>query len=259
VPDVDGDAPDPKAKRLDYVFFADNAQYTGQEWAVEELRVGMTMRHPTLQCSLSDHFSIETTLVRRSSSTQQQQQQQQKQKQNPLTTTNNMIHHLPPATYELIQQMIAQYDLRERRQRKWRIAHFFAAFTISLGCLVAVWWSPRNFVAFLLMLLSTLGLAAGVVDGLMGFLFVGSELRALRVFAWEIDMAVGRARRGVELGDDDGSRNSDGNRGNDGSGAGSEEHQQQQQEQDNGGGKLLDAEIASRDDIEAESGIERMK
>jgi sphingomyelin phosphodiesterase 2 len=51
---------------------------------------------------------------------------------------------------------------------------------------VAVWWSPKNFVAFILMLVSTLGLSAGVIDGLIGGLFVGSEIRALKEFEWEI-------------------------------------------------------------------------
>jgi sphingomyelin phosphodiesterase 2 len=60
---------------------------------------------------------------------------------------------------------------------------------ISVGCLIAVWWSPRNFVAFLLMLVSTLGLGAGVIDGLIGGLFVGSEIRALKEFEWEISNA----------------------------------------------------------------------
>jgi sphingomyelin phosphodiesterase 2 len=63
------------------------------------------------------------------------------------------------------------------------------AFVVSIGCLVAVWWSPRNFVAFLLMLLSTLGLGLGVIDGLIGGLFIGSEIRALKEFEWEISNA----------------------------------------------------------------------
>jgi sphingomyelin phosphodiesterase 2 len=31
-----------------------------------------------------------------------------------------------------------------------------------------------------------LGLSAGVIDGLIGGLFVGSEIRALKEFEWEI-------------------------------------------------------------------------
>ncbi|KAF7190682.1 Inositol phosphosphingolipids phospholipase C [Pseudocercospora fuligena] len=179
---VDPQALDPKAKRLDYIFFADNAATTGQQWQVIDAKVGMTMRHPTLRCSLSDHFSIETTLFR-----------QPVPKDRPSLPFSPM-RYLPHSTYLAIQNMIAKYDLRERKQRKYRIAHFFLQFGISIGCLIAVWWSPRNFVSFLLMFLSTLGLSAGVIDGLMGFLFVGSELRALREFKHEIDTAAERAK-----------------------------------------------------------------
>jgi sphingomyelin phosphodiesterase 2 len=45
------------------------------------------------------------------------------------------------------------------------------------------------------MLLSTLGFAAGVLDGLIGGFFVSSELRALKEFEWEIE----NARRAAEL------------------------------------------------------------
>lgn len=51
------------------------------------------------------------------------------------------------------------------------------------------------------MLLSTLGLSAGVIDGLIGGLFVGSELRALKEFEWEIKNARGAAG-GVEHDDE---------------------------------------------------------
>lgn len=42
------------------------------------------------------------------------------------------------------------------------------------------------------MLVSTLGLGAGIIDGLIGGLFVGSELRALKEFEWEIRNVAGR-------------------------------------------------------------------
>jgi sphingomyelin phosphodiesterase 2 len=92
--------------------------------------------------------------------------------------------------------MIKKYQLRERMQRRLRLSHFVGSVFISIGCFIAVWWSPRNFVAFILMLLSTLGLFAGVIDGLIGGLFVGSEIRALKEFEWEISNA--RAAAGGE-------------------------------------------------------------
>jgi sphingomyelin phosphodiesterase 2 len=85
--------------------------------------------------------------------------------------------------------MIEKYRLRERGQRRLRLGHFVGGLVVSIGCLVAVWWSPRNFVAFLLMLLSTLSLSTGVIDGLIGGLFIGSEIRALKEFEWEISNA----------------------------------------------------------------------
>jgi sphingomyelin phosphodiesterase 2 len=43
------------------------------------------------------------------------------------------------------------------------------------------------------MFISTIGLSAGVIDGLMGGLFVGSELRALKEFEWEVSNVKARA------------------------------------------------------------------
>jgi len=173
---VDPKAPDYKAKRLDYVFFASNPDH---RWDVGDVEVGMKMRHPTLKCSLSDHFSIETTLIR--------------QKSNPDGESTKMIQYLPVETYDEILAMIAKYDTRERKHRRYGLVHLAAQIAVAVGCLVAVWWSPRNFVAFLLMLLSALGLSAGILHGLIGGLFVGSELRALKEFEFEIKNARERA------------------------------------------------------------------
>jgi sphingomyelin phosphodiesterase 2 len=63
---VDPARPDPRGKRLDYVFAStgprelDDGAVGG--WVVRDARVGMTARHPDLGCSLSDHFSVEVTL-----------------------------------------------------------------------------------------------------------------------------------------------------------------------------------------------------
>jgi len=177
---VDPDAPDPRARRLDYVFLADNVRETGYRWEIEGMEVGMRMRHPTLMCSLSDHFSIETTLVRSQAS--------KGASRRPKMTTP-----LPPDTYDIILAMISKYDARERGQRRHRLARFGVSIFVSLGCFVAVWWSPRNYVAFIMLLVSTLGFGGGVLEGLMGGLFVGSELRALREFRHEIERAQEQA------------------------------------------------------------------
>jgi sphingomyelin phosphodiesterase 2 len=94
--------------------------------------------------------------------------------------------YLPVETYDTILSMIYKYTARQRQQRRLRLLHFCGETCIAIGCLVAVWWSPHNYVSFILMLLSTVGFAAGVLDGLIGGFFVSSELRALKEFEWEI-------------------------------------------------------------------------
>ncbi|PNS14289.1 hypothetical protein CAC42_6802 [Sphaceloma murrayae] len=174
--EVRGDELDPNSQRLDYVFFGGEMDGEAGEWEVKDVNVGMTERHPTLKCSLSDHFSVEATVVRRAGTSK-----------GPGATAERA--KLPLQAFDEILDMIKGYELRERKQRRLRLGHFGAELVVAIACLIATWFSPRNFVCFLLMLLSTLGLSAGVIDGLMGGLFVGSELRALREFEWEISNA----------------------------------------------------------------------
>ncbi|KAI7126164.1 hypothetical protein KC352_g32051, partial [Hortaea werneckii] len=207
---IDPATPDLRAKRLDYVFFARPAH---RAWEVHEAEVGMTMRHPRLKCSLSDHFSIETTLVRRQKDDDDDVATKSTPTQDP-PPTDQMSSFLPLKTYDEILSMIATYDVRERRQRRQRLTHFGLELCLSIGCLIAVWWSPRNFVSFLLMLLSTLGLSAGVLDGLMGGFFVASELRALREFEFEMRSSreAAAAAAAAAGGDGDGDGDGDGAR-----------------------------------------------
>ncbi|KAI1101115.1 DNase I-like protein [Jackrogersella minutella] len=80
------DMPDPRGKRIDYIFFSPQISTTTNPllkglnqarashdvsepstktkgWVVKDVRVGMLSRHPELGCSLSDHFSVEATLL----------------------------------------------------------------------------------------------------------------------------------------------------------------------------------------------------
>ncbi|KAH8676606.1 Endonuclease/exonuclease/phosphatase [Tricladium varicosporioides] len=214
--EIPGDRIDPKAKRLDYVFASTAFDASHPElggWVVKAAKVGMLERHPELQCSLSDHFSVEATLIHSKAIEAEATKEEEDNAlqngaflQSPTSSEFRQLHsqfkhsedpHLPLATYDEILAMVHKYRAREGKQRRWRLYHFLGSLMISIGCLIAVWWSPRNFVAFLLMLLSTLGLSAGVIDGLIGGLFVGSELRALKEFEWEISNA--KAAAGGEL------------------------------------------------------------
>ena len=195
--------PDPYAKRLDYIFLGDGScppSFPKPRWAISHARMSMIERHPTLGCSLSDHFAVEALITRI---------QDNSDSAVPTTNNNNndndntpqiipqdatLSKMLTPDTYDLILDMIDKYILRERSQRLWRIAHFFLSVFISIGCFVGVWWSPLpdghlGYVAFILTFVSTLSFGAGILDGLIGFLFVSSEIRALKEFDWEVKNA----------------------------------------------------------------------
>ncbi|EKG17628.1 Endonuclease/exonuclease/phosphatase [Macrophomina phaseolina MS6] len=178
---VEDTVEDPRAKRLDYIFFScgesSPSANNDTDWVLDKVDVGMMQRHPQLRCSLSDHFSVEVTIRRADNSSPPNGHSAPSRPLSPV---------LPVSAYDEILAMIQKYTAREYRQRRFRLCHFVGQFFLAIGCLIAVWWSPRNFVSFILMLVSTLGLSAGVIDGLIGGLFVGSELRALREFEWEI-------------------------------------------------------------------------
>ena len=208
---------DPNAKRLDYVFAnigPNPYRPNGDAWEVKTVKVGMTERHPTLGCSLTDHFSVECTLTRIPFTPQQPLKENMRLNSTPtpnhtksaLNATSTIISSssprqalLPLSTYDEILAMITKYTARERFQRRFRLSNFLLSFFFSIGCWTAIWWSPRNYISFILIFLSSLGLAAGVIDGLIGGLFVGSEIRALKEFEWEIRNVRDRKER-VEKG-----------------------------------------------------------
>jgi sphingomyelin phosphodiesterase 2 len=198
---------DPKSKRLDYIFFSG----IGRGWKVADVKVALTERHPSLLCSLSDHFAVQATVER--SHTKPPTPAAGVEARAALNDTDTDDPSLEVAGfddkdfdraisavptqgrvgqdfYKDILRMVETYKLRERRQRRYGLLHFVGAALTSIGCFVAVWWSPRNFVAFILILLSTFGIMAGTLNGLIGGFFVGTELRALAEFEWEVRNAL---------------------------------------------------------------------
>ena len=192
--EVDASVPDPDAKRLDYIFFGNGRRTDSIPWAVTAVNVGMMGRHSTLRCSLSDHFSVEATLERALPNlTKQVDASAQVSNSLPSSSSSGIQQTLSPEAYDEILEMIRVYTLRERKQRRLRLGHFTLQLLISIGCWIAVWWAPHNYVSFILMLFSSLGLSAGVIDGLIGGLFVSAELRSLKEFEWDIVNARNRA------------------------------------------------------------------
>ncbi|OJJ45400.1 hypothetical protein ASPZODRAFT_586943 [Penicilliopsis zonata CBS 506.65] len=197
---VDTKTLDPRAKRLDYIFVGDGGYppaFPAPKWKVESANVAMTSRHPTLRCSLSDHFAVEAVIARNGARTQpppppDKESSHADDDEEYVAVSGHTDSQAPntiltPETYDHILAMIDKYVARERSQRRWRLAHWLASVAISIGCFVAAWWTGSvPYVAFILTLVSTLSFAAGVLDGLIGGLFVSGELRALKEFEWEV-------------------------------------------------------------------------
>ncbi|KAI5846529.1 Endonuclease/exonuclease/phosphatase [Morchella snyderi] len=205
---------DPHAKRLDYVFHSPSTS------SVRDVTVGMTepMSMPSQTggkggaggyATLSDHFSVEVHL---SLTPNPAQQAALAAARAPPRVPEAMLvdvagdaragearlagqvgeveceRYLPVGIIDEVQALIRSYTRREEGEYFWRIAHFWGSLPVLVGCHVAVWWSPHNAVAFALMLVAWVVAVTGGLDGLIGFLFMGSELRALREFEEEMRM-----------------------------------------------------------------------
>jgi sphingomyelin phosphodiesterase 2 len=218
---VDGSQEDPKGRRLDYIFVGDGGyapSFPAPRWNIEGAWVTMMQRHPTLKVSLSDHFGVETVITRSLQATttadaipdETRQPEPENaddhgfavQPSSQLHPTSAPSTALTVETYDDILALVDRYMLRERSQRRWRLAHFVLSILVSIGCFVGVWWTGDViYVAFILLLVSTLSFAAGVIDGLIGGLFMSAEIRGLKEFKWEVRNArrLAAAAAGKEL------------------------------------------------------------
>ncbi|MCJ1248805.1 Sphingomyelin phosphodiesterase 2, neutral membrane (Neutral sphingomyelinase) [Trapelia coarctata] len=188
---VDSHTADPNGKRLDYIFYHPSST---NEYRISSARVGMTQRHPSLGCSLSDHFSVEATLSRAAPHDEAAQGSFDvgiSSTQLPATLSSSSRDVLQSLVSPIL-KLIQSYALRQRHQRRLFLSHFLLSLLISIACSTGIWWSPRGRSSFVIALISTLHLSAGVISGLIGGLFIGSELRALKEFEWEIQNVGGR-------------------------------------------------------------------
>lgn len=199
------DAEDPKGKRLDYIFAGPGDLSSGKAWVVKSANVALLDRHPELHVSLSDHFGVQATLALHpvpSSLNPPSSPPADPSPSRPIADFDAQIRHrlkqrqnnTDPAPalelYNEIMPVLERYKAREHKQRYWRGVHFYISLLVWVACLVAVWFSPANFVAFILLLLGSLSLVAGVIDGLLALLFFSGEIRALKEFEWELRNAM---------------------------------------------------------------------
>ncbi|KAH8762505.1 Endonuclease/exonuclease/phosphatase [Diaporthe sp. PMI_573] len=250
---VDPARPDPRGKRLDYVFASTGPRELEDGavggWVVRDARVGMTARHPDLGCSLSDHFSVEVTLSFHTTTRDAAEAASLKWPLPPGATSPSnaaaaaaadhdaqLLSSLGPSPsgagggrddgpsspflsspapfgqrgedFDSLIASLEAYQAREAAQAFHRALHFGSWVLVAVACYIAVWFVPthggggltraqNHAVNFVLLLLSSLGLVAGCVDGLMALLFFrGSEQRALKEYEWELRNARALAAAG---------------------------------------------------------------
>lgn len=198
--DVDPSTPDPRAQRLDYIFTSTGqvASHTSQVspgWVVKSSSVTLTDRHAELGVSLSDHFAVQATITHHTpldtptadTSTTRTVPDSDFDAQLRYQHTNCDI--LPLSAYDEIIALTRKYTAREFKERRWRGIHFHVSLIVWVGCLVGIWFTPKAYASFILMLAGSLNLVAGTINGLLALLFFNSELRALKEFEWEIENA----------------------------------------------------------------------
>jgi sphingomyelin phosphodiesterase 2 len=90
------------------------------------------------------------------------------------------------AAYDEIVHLIHEYALRTHRRRRLGVAHFVFWTVVLVGSYVGIWFLPGGKGAFALLIASSLGFTAGVIDLLLALLFYPIELNKLNEFEWEI-------------------------------------------------------------------------
>ena len=200
--EVDMQAQDRRAKRLDYILVGGGGNEGVDKQSkfpayptIEAVKMGMTDRHPSLGCSLSDHFSVEVSL-RLHPSTRSSTPLQGPPASSPATSDQQ---RLSMSDLNTISSLTSAYIARETHERTFRLSHFVLSIVISVACLIGVWWSPKPGISFMLSFVSTINLAAGVIDGLIGGLFMTAELGQLEEFETEIKRLRGDGSEDEEV------------------------------------------------------------
>lgn len=164
-----------EACRLDYALI-DTATLTP---IAAEVRFTEPMS-PPLACSYSDHFAYSVELTQNVTS-------------KPVPVSNAAI----TAVYKEIATEIQRYiDNTIPEQTNWRKYHFFGSLVAVVGILVAISFASaaRPWASVLLALVGILVAVTGVVNGMIWFFGVRSELRALEEVKLEVEDAM-RAHR----------------------------------------------------------------
>ena len=158
-----------EACRLDYIFY--DSSYA----RVQDARVSFIDPIPGIG-SVSDHFAAETDLIIAD----------EVEPKKPASSEDLRL------LYTDMLELIDDYKSTSIMQAKIRNYHFIASVLVLIALLISVFWGAahnRAWVGFLFMLVAIVVAVTGLLDGLMGFLFGRCEMRGLREFESEVELA----------------------------------------------------------------------
>jgi sphingomyelin phosphodiesterase 2 len=160
--DLEKATDDPNAKRLDYIFTS--------KTFIDSAKVVLTERIAQHNINYSDHFGVSVSF------------------QLPESTTIKPST-LPQALFNNIREITLSYTIREEKHSLLRICHFFFSLSVCIAMHVGLWFVDQKGSIFVMMFFSTMCAWCGVLDGVIGFIWGRWELRTLREFESEMDLA----------------------------------------------------------------------
>jgi sphingomyelin phosphodiesterase 2 len=163
---------DPNAKRLDYIF---TSQVT-----ITSAQVVLAEFIPDHLINYSDHFAVRVVL----------QFPNDAYEGRPERSLKLSTSYLPPEIFTAIRDITNAYILREEKYSWLRISHFYLSLAVCVGMLIGVWFVSNKGSIFVMMFFSTMCSWCGVLDGVIGFVWGRWELRGLREFASEMELAT---------------------------------------------------------------------
>jgi sphingomyelin phosphodiesterase 2 len=166
--DLETTTDDPNAKRLDYIFTSQST--------VQSAQVVLTELIPDHGINYSDHFAVRVVL-------------QIPHNRHLENHSKASLSFLPQEIFTAIREITNPYILREEKHSWLRICHFFFSLAVCVSMHIGIWFVRNKGSVFVMMFFSTMCAWCGVLDGVIGFVWGRWELRGLREFSSEMELA----------------------------------------------------------------------
>src|SRR5204863_9075856 len=97
--------------------------------------------------------------------------------------------YISPEIFNRIREITTAYIIREEKHSFLRICHSFFSLVICLIILIGVWFVEQKGYIFIMMFCGIISSWGGTINWIIGYVWGRWELRALREFMEEMDLA----------------------------------------------------------------------